>query len=129
MTTLGIGIDMVKVSRMAGIMRRWDRKFLDRIFTPAEREYCLQKKMAPVHFSGRFAVKEALLKALGSGLSRGISLKEIETLPNASGQPRVHLSGRVRELAEAFGACTILSSITHDADYAIAQVLLQGTPQ
>jgi len=127
MMTLGIGIDMVKVSRMKSIMRRWDRNFLDRIFTQAEREYCLQKKMAHVHFSGRFAVKEALLKALGSGLSQGISWKEIETLPDAAGQPRVHLSGRVRDLVHALGTCDILSSITHDADYAIAQVLLQGT--
>jgi holo-[acyl-carrier protein] synthase len=126
MTLLGIGIDMVKVSRMETIIRRWDRNFLERIFTKAEQEYCLQKKMAHVHFSGRFAVKEALLKAMGSGLRQGISWKEIETLPSATGQPRVSLSGRVRQVADEMGACDILSSITHDADYAIAQVLLQG---
>ncbi len=127
MTLLGIGIDMVKVSRMEGILRRWNQHFLDRIFTEAEQAYCLQKKMAHVHFSGRFAVKEALLKALGSGVSQGISWKEIETLPGESGQPRVALSGRVRALADEMGACEIFSSITHDTDYAIAQVLLQGT--
>lgn len=127
MTTLGIGIDMVKVSRMEAIIRRWDRNFLDRVFTKAERDYCLQKKMAPVHFSGRFAVKEALLKALGLGLSKGISWKEIETMPGEAGQPCVTLSGHVLYLAEERGICDILSSITHDGNYAIAQVLLQGT--
>jgi len=127
MNTLGIGIDMVKVSRMETIMRRWDHNFLDRIFTKAEQDYCLQKKMAHIHFSGRFAVKEAVLKALGSGLSKGISWKEIETTPGVSGQPCVRLSGQVQQLADDLGTCEILSSITHDADYAIGQVLLQGT--
>lgn len=126
MRILGVGIDMVKVSRIEGIIERRGHYFLDRVFTEGEKTYCLQKKMAHVHFAGRFAVKEALLKALGTGLSDGISWQDIETLRRASGRPTVQLFGRVRQLAGQMGVSAVFSSITHDDDYAIAQVILEG---
>ena len=129
MSILGIGIDMVKVSRMETLIQRWDRRFLDRVFTGVEQDYCLQKPRAHVHFSGRFAMKEAVLKAIGTGLTDGVSWKDIETQRNVSGLPVVHISGRVHQLAGAMGVSDILGSITHDHDYAIAQVILQGNRQ
>ncbi len=126
MPILGIGIDMVKVPRMEGIIERRGRPFLDRIFTEAEQRYCFQHRMAPLYFSGRFAAKEALLKAMGTGLGNGVSFREIETLRASTGKPSIQLSGRVRELADQKGVYSIFSSITHDGDYAIAQVVLEG---
>ncbi len=129
MRILGIGIDMVKVSRIEKLIARRGHSFLDRVFTKEEQDYCLPHKMAHVHFSGRFAVKEALLKALGTGLGDGISWKEIATLRQDSGQPEVILSGRARQVADEKGVSSVFSSITHDHDYAIAQVILEGCEQ
>ncbi len=126
MSILGIGIDMVNIGRIETMTQRWHQKFLDRVFTKAEQDYCLQKHRSHVHFSGRFAIKEALLKALGTGLSEGMSWKEIETLRDESGRPLVRLSGRVQHFADQIGVSDILSSISHDKDYAIGQVILQG---
>ncbi|MFQ5587775.1 MAG: holo-ACP synthase [Nitrospiria bacterium] len=126
MRILGVGIDMVRISRMEDIIARRGHRFLERVFTAEERTYCLKKSRAHVCFSGRFAVKEALLKALGTGLSAGVSWKDIETLRQASGPPAVRLSGRVRELADKMGVSAIFPSITHDGDYAVAQVILEG---
>jgi len=127
MAIIGIGIDLVKISRMEKIRARWHQHFLDRVFTTNEQHYCLQYHLPHVHFSGRFAIKEALLKALGSGLRDGIRWMEIETVNNQAGKPFVQLTGQARQYADALGVEQILSSISHDHDYAIAQVILEGS--
>ncbi len=126
MAIVGIGIDLVKISRMEKIRARWHQHFLDRIFTTNEQRYCLQHQKPQVHFSGRFAIKEAVLKALGTGLRDGIRWTEIETVNNPSGKPLVQLTGRASQCADDLGVVQILSSISHDHDYAIAQVILEG---
>lgn len=127
MTIVGIGIDLVKISRMKKITARWESGFLDRVFTTREQAYCLDKRAPQVHLSGRFAIKEAAIKALGTGLRQGIRWVDVETVNNASGKPIVRFSGRVLQLANDMGVSKVLSSISHDHDYAIAQVILQGT--
>ncbi len=124
MMIVGIGIDLVKISRMQTITQRWGAPFLDRLFTPEEQTYCLRHTVPPIHLAGRFAVKEALLKALGTGLRHGIQWREIETGQTAHGAPDVRLSGAARRLADARHVQQVLVSISHDPDYAVAQVIL-----
>ncbi len=126
MTIVGIGIDLVKISRIEEMMARWEDRFLDRVFTPTEQAYCLDRKAPHIHLSARFAVKEAILKALGTGLRMGTKWREIETVNNRSGKPEVKLWGRTRELADARNVADVFASITHDHDYSIAQVILVG---
>ena len=126
MTIVGIGIDLVKISRIQEMMERWGPRFLDRVFTPTEQAYCLRHRFPPVHLSARFAVKEAILKALGTGLRMGTKWKEIETVNNPAGKPEVKLWGTTGQLAAEKNVSKIFATITHDHDYAIAQVLLQG---
>lgn len=126
MAIVGIGIDLVKISRMEKIKTRWRQNFLDRIFTEKEQAYCLQFQKPHVHFSGRFAIKEALLKALGTGLRDGIRWTDIETLNDQAGKPFVQLTGHAKRLSDNLDVQKILSSISHDHDYAIAQIILEG---
>lgn len=121
---IGIGVDLVKIARVAAIAGRWDERFLDRVFTPAEREYCFRHKFPHTRLSARFAVKEATLKALGIGFRMGVRWKEIETINDADGKPEVILWGRTREIADQQGVSSAMVSITHDEDYSIAQVIL-----
>ncbi len=124
---VGIGIDLVKISRIRAAADRWDAHFLDRVFTPEEQAYCLRHPAPATHLSGRFAVKEALLKALGTGLLRGLGWREIETRQNAEGGPEVRLYGATRRLADTRKVRQVFVSISHDSDYAIAQVVLVGS--
>jgi holo-[acyl-carrier protein] synthase len=126
---VGIGVDLVKISRIHEMTERWGTRFLDRVFTPTEQAYCLRRKFPPTHLSARFAVKEAMLKALGTGLRMGTRWTEIETVNNAAGKPEVKLSGRTGQLAAEKKVSEIFASITHDHDYSIAQVLLQGSEE
>lgn len=125
MSIVGIGIDLVKISRLEEMTKRWGDRFLDRVFTASERAYCLQRKRPHIHFSARFAVKEATMKALGTGLREGIRWKEIETRNAPDGKPEVRMSGKTRQLAEAQKVSGIFASMTHDHDYAIGQVILE----
>ncbi len=127
MAILGIGIDLVKISRMEKITARWEGDFLNRVFTTNEQNYCLEKRFPHIHFSGRFAMKEATLKAFGSGLKNGIRWVDIETVNSLSGQPMVRFSGRALQLADEIGVSKAIASISHDHDYAIAQVILEGS--
>ena len=95
---VGIGIDLVKNQRIEKAIERWEDRFLMRIFTPQERDYANAFASHYLHFSGRFAVKEALLKALGTGLSSGIRWVEIEVLNNARGRPEINATGRVQAI-------------------------------
>jgi len=120
----GIGIDLVPISRMRGVMERWQERFLTRVFTDDEIAYCRSRKDPAPHFAARFAAKEAGLKALGTGLRLGVSWRELEVRRERGGPPVLVLSGRTRELARARGAERMLLALSHDGDYAIAQAML-----
>jgi len=122
---VGIGVDLVKIDRIdkAG---KSQGGFLERVFTGREREYCSKQKFPAQHFAGRFAAKEALLKAIGTGWSAGVKWTDMEVLHGEGGGPIVNVTGRVKDLMDLKGVKQILLSYSHDAGYAVAQVVLVG---
>ena len=94
--------------------------FIDRVYTPVEIDYCSQRKSAVQHYAGRWAAKEAILKALGTGWAKGISWTDIEVHNEMGGQPRVRLAGGAKDICESKGITQILISISHCESYAIA---------
>ena len=117
---LGVGNDIVEVARIHAILERHPQRFLNRIFTLAEQEYCLKRHTPFLHFAGRFAAKEAVVKAFGTGFSQGLSWQDIEIQNDSRGKPIVSLSPFAREL---FGDATIHLSISHCHNYATAVAL------
>ncbi|HOX05980.1 MAG TPA: holo-ACP synthase [Planctomycetota bacterium] len=123
---LGTGLDLVEVARIADLAERHGDRFLKRVFTEAELAYCLPRAARNTHLAGRFAAKEAVFKALGTGWSETVSWKQIEVLPGPSGAPEVNLSRGARERFEAMGGRRLLVSITHTADLAAASATIEG---
>lgn len=122
---VGSGIDMVEIERIQHSMDRFGERFLDRIYTAAEQAYCLRKRMAAESLAARFAAKEAAAKALGTGISRGVSWLEIEVVREPSGRPSLRFHGRAAEFAARLGATRAALSITHTVDFALASVILE----
>lgn len=122
------GVDIVEVSKFRKVFHR-HRDLVRDIFTEKEIGYCESKKDPYLHFAGRFAVKEAGLKALGVGMSgTGIdhAFREIETLPGASGKPRLSFSGWTKKISGKRGINQFTVSISHSSGYAVATVILTG---
>jgi len=123
---LGIGIDLVKVDRIERAVERWSEGFTYRVFTEGELVYSLRQKRPAVHLAARFAVKEAVMKAFGTGWSGGVKWTDVEVVRGESGRPGVVLSGRLGDMGADMGVKEILVSFTHDGDYAVAQAILTG---
>lgn len=122
----GIGVDLARIPRMRQVVERWQDRFLHRVFTEAEIDYC-QRRHDPIpHLAARFAAKEAAMKALGTGLRMGVTWRDVEVRRERGEAPTIVLTGRTAALARARGASRILVSLTHDGDYAFAQVVLVG---
>jgi len=113
------GVDIVELDRIEGVLKRFGRRFLDRIYTLAEQEYCLGR--VP-NLAGRFAAKEAVMKALGTGI-RGVGWKEIEVVRQRGKAPSIRLHGRAAKRAESMGIREMALSISHSRDYAVASVV------
>jgi holo-[acyl-carrier protein] synthase len=122
----GLGIDLVPVARIEDVVERRGERFLKRILTPGELEYCSRFPKPARHWAARFAVKEAAMKALGTGWSVGVSWKSIEVVNLESGQPTLVLTGQAREHAQALGATATHVTIAHDGAYAVACVILDS---
>ncbi len=120
----GVGIDIVGIERIERLVREHGERFLDRVFTEVERAYCSSRPEPAQHFAGRFAAKEAVLKALGTGWADGVGWKHIEVTNTEKGKPEVRLTGRAEELARAMGAGRVHVSISHADGYAVAQAVL-----
>lgn len=114
--TTELGIDIVKVERIADALRRHGERFPKRVLTDAEQRYVRNR---PTNFAGRWAAKEAVSKVLGLGV-RGVGWRDIEIARLPTGQPQVRLSGRAAERAEQLGMGRIAVSISHEGDYAVA---------
>ncbi|MCC6361802.1 MAG: holo-ACP synthase [Phycisphaerales bacterium] len=123
MNVLAHGVDLVAIARIERIWRDHGEHFLTRIYTPAERDYCLDCKTPAIRLSGRFAAKEAVLKVLGTGWRGGIEWTDIETLPDPLGRPVVKLTGESARIAAERGIADILVSISHAGDYAMASAI------
>src|SRR5579884_2319668 len=124
MSILGVGIDIVHIPRLRLIAERWQDKFLGRVYTEAERSIVRRRAAPYASLAGRFAAKEAILKALGTGWSDGISWRDIEVLNDAAGKPVATVSGKTSALMARAGVTEIHLTLAHDTDYAIAQVIL-----
>ena len=123
---IGCGIDLVKIERIEKIIKKWGDNFIFRIFTPLEREYCEKKRGNKFQsYAGKFAAKEALLKAMGLGL-REANWREIEIKNDELGQPIIDTSGKLKNIASVKGVSKYFISISHTKEYAIAQVILEG---
>lgn len=120
MNIFGIGTDIVECLRIAQMIERHGELFIGRVYTQHEIEYCRCRKQATQHFAGRWAAKEAILKALGTGWRRGISWRDMEIRNAGGGKPSVALRGGVRDLVEEFGIGEILVSISHCRTHATA---------
>lgn len=125
MTIIGLGIDATEVPRIAETMRHYGDRFLQRIFTPGEIAYCQVKRHAAQHFAARFAVKEAAMKALGTGHSRGVLWRDIEVV-RQGGPPQLRFHGGAARRFEALGGRSSVVTITHTDTLALAQVILMG---
>jgi holo-[acyl-carrier protein] synthase len=125
---VGSGIDLVEIVRIQQSMDRYGSRFLNRIYTPAEQAYCLRKRNAAESFAARFAAKEAGAKALGTGISHGVSWLEIEVVRLPGGKPTLEYRGRAAQVAARLGVAHIALSLTHTASVAMASVLLENCP-
>lgn len=120
---LGIGTDIVECLRIAQMIERHGELFIERVYTSQEIQYCQSRKMATQHFAGRWAAKEAVLKALGTGWRRGISWRDVEVRNEIGGRPAIALWGGAREVADKLGIGEVLISISHCRSHATAYAL------
>jgi len=123
---IGLGVDVTKIDRIEAAMERRGRAFLERIFTPSEIAYCQSHRHSAERFAGRFAAKEAAMKALGTGWSRGVRWIDIEVVRERSGKPTLRLAGAACEIASGLGVKNIALTITHDGNTALALVIFEG---
>lgn len=125
---VGSGIDLVEISRIQQSVQRFGQRFLDRVYTTSEQAYCLRKRNSAESLAARFAAKEAGAKALGTGISRGVSWLEIEVVREPSGRPTIRFHGRAAEIAKALGVAHVALSITHTSTLSMASVVVEKLP-
>jgi holo-[acyl-carrier protein] synthase len=123
---VGLGVDIIAIDRMEAAIARRGRAILNRLFTPSEISYCERHRNRAERFAGRFAVKEAAMKALGTGWARGVRWVDIEVVREPSGKPTLKLSGATRAIADRLGVKNIAVTITHDGNTALAQVIFES---
>lgn len=123
---LGIGIDIVECSRIGNMIEKHGDHFLQRVYSAGEIAYCTERKAADQHYAGRWAAKEAVLKALGTGWSLGIQWTEVEVVNQVGGKPVIVLSGTAAKIAEQKGIKSMLISISHCKSYATAYATALG---
>lgn len=119
----GLGHDIIEISRIERLIERYGQKFLDRIFTKKEQEYCEKYRLSAERYAGRFAAKEAISKALGTGLRGVVNWHALEILPGKDGEPVVTLS---EEIMNHFGHTSVKLSISHCRRYASAVAIIPG---
>ena len=123
---IGMGVDIAEVERIQSAIERYGDTFRRRIYTPAERDYCEQFKNKYERYAGRFAAKEAAMKALGTGWRRGVRWVDFEVVREAGGRPTIALDGAAKEIATQLGVKRISLSITHTSSQALAQVIFEN---
>ena len=123
---IGTGIDLVEIERIEHSIERYGERFLHRVYTESEIAYCRRKRSSAESFAARFAAKEAGAKALGTGISRGVSWQEFQVERLPGGRPTLTLRGRARLLATELGVTRIALSLTHTGSLAMATVMMEG---
>jgi holo-[acyl-carrier protein] synthase len=123
---IGIGTDIIECLRIAQMIDRHGELFIRRVYTEHEIEYCSSKKAATQHYAGRWAAKEAVLKALGTGWVQGISWRDVEVRHKRGGAPTIALCGGAREVFERSGIVRMHISISHCRSHAVAYAIAEG---
>jgi holo-[acyl-carrier protein] synthase len=123
---VGLGIDIAEVARVKAAIERHGETFLRRVYTAKEQEYCERFKNKYERYAGRFAAKEAAMKALGTGWSRGVRWVDVEVAREKGGRPTMKLAGEAAKVADRLNVKNIALSITHTADQAFAQVIFES---
>jgi len=122
---IGLGLDATDIARIADTVERYGDRFLRRIFTDDEVAYCTRRRVPAIHFAGRFAAKEAAMKALGTGHAQGVLWRDVEVIRHG-GPPQLKLHGGAARRFAAIGGRSSLVTITHSDFLAMAQVLILG---
>jgi holo-[acyl-carrier protein] synthase len=120
---LGLGTDIVEIVRVGQMIERHGEHFLQRVYTESEIRYCQDRKLSYQHFAGRWAAKEAVMKALGTGFVKGISWQDIEVCTKSSGAPIMQLHGGTRDFADQRGIGEIMITISHCRSHATATAI------
>ena len=126
MTVLGLGVDIVETARLAAALERHGAPFLDRVFLKSERAYCAQAGVAVRCYAARFAAKEAVAKAFGTGIGAQLGWHDIEVLRAESGAPSIRLHGTGAETAARLGIREVRLSLSHSEHYAVASAIALG---
>ena len=122
---VGLGTDLIEIARIERSLQRFGEAFLRRVYTAGEIAYCMAKKNSAESLAARFAAKEAGAKALGTGISRGVSWREFEVRRNPGQRPELHLSGRAGQIADGLGIRRLSLSLTHSREFAMAVVIAE----
>jgi holo-[acyl-carrier protein] synthase len=122
---IGLGIDATDIDRIAETLERYGERFMQRVFTSNEIAYCTRRRVPAIHFAGRFAAKEAAMKALGTGHSQNVLWRDVEVI-RRGGPPQLQFHGGAARRFSAIGGNRSLLTITHAEHLALAQVMLFG---
>ena len=125
MSVLGIGVDLVENARIEHSLERFGERFLHRVFTPGEIEYSQSMKFSARHLAARFAAKEAVSKAFGTGIGKSMGWKDIDVRRKESGEPYVVLEGGAKKLAEERKVSKVLITLSHTEHHAMAVIVLE----
>lgn len=123
---VGLGLDIAEIDRIEAAITRHGTPFLERVFTPGEVAYCERYRNKFERYAGRFAAKEAAMKALGTGWRRGVRWRDIEVTRELSGKPTLRLEGVARQVADALGVRNISLTISHSGNWALAEVIFES---
>ncbi len=126
MNVIGLGTDIIECLRIAKMIEKHGELFLNRVYTRSEIAYCSSRKGANQSYAGRWAVKEAVLKAMGTGWSRGIRWKDIEVVTDLTGKPSVAIHGAAKEICDELGISEVLISLSHCRSHATATAIAVG---
>jgi holo-[acyl-carrier protein] synthase len=126
MSILGLGMDIVETKRIGESLERFGERFLNRVFLEGEVAYANSMKHPHLHLAARFAAKEAISKAFGTGIGKEVGWRDMEIVREPSGQPRVVLHGRAVEYAKSRGVVEIHVSLSHTAEYGAASAVIVG---
>ena len=126
---IGIGTDIIECHRVAEMIEKHENVFIQRVYTPDEISYCDSHKASTQHYAGRWAAKEAILKAIGTGWAKGIQWTDIEVINQMGGKPEVRLGGEAKNICDSKGISEILISISHCREYATAFATAVGSSE
>jgi holo-[acyl-carrier protein] synthase len=128
MSVLGIGVDLVECARIEHSLERFGEKFLHRVFTEGEIAYAMSMKFPARHLAARFAAKEAVSKAFGTGIGKSMGWRDIDVRKKPSGEPYLVFAGGAEKLANDRGVSNALITLSHSDQHAVATIVLEGSP-